>query len=191
MLILSDRYQKDNSSTMPKRKKTENCKASVQKETKPVTQQLVQFLSTVGQSELVSYQRLNEIACCDVKKKNRSCLSRAIEIVRRDYGVDLRCKHNLGYVRHKNEEISNHANVHHQSRLREDTKRYQQKIDCVDVAALPLQGKQEYAVAVTLVGIRNSLTRPQFTLDVRRELSMSPEKYIDRDKMLEKLKHFG
>jgi len=168
---------------------------TIQQETRfqrsPITQQLVQFLTAAPQGELMTYEQLNDVACCDIRRAKRHYLETALEIVCKDYGIIFRCEHGKGLVRLDATEISKYANQRHRGRLREDTKRYQQKIDCVDSRLLPPQEKQEYTLAVAHLGIRHTLINPHFDKALRKQLAQSPEKQIDKAQLLEQIKYFG
>lgn len=156
-----------------------------------ITQQLVQFLSSAPEGQLIIYEQLSEIACCDIQRAKRHFLETALEIVSKDYGIIFRCEHGRGIVRLSAAEISKYANQRHRSRLRQDTKRYQQKIDCVDSRVLTYPERQEYSLAITYLGIRNSLVSPKFDQVIRKELAQSPERQIDKAQLLEHIKYFG
>lgn len=157
----------------------------------PVTQQLLQFLSNTSVGQMVSYETLNEVACCNVQRKHRYFLDNALNIASKDYGILFRCVYGKGFMRLANSEISKYANHLHQSRLKEDTKRYQQKLDCVNSTTLSETEKQEYTLAVVHLGIRSSLVNPQFNNSIRKELAKSPDQQIDKSQLVEQLKHFG
>ena len=51
--------------------------------------------------------------------------------------------------------------------------------------------RQEYSLAITYLGIRNSLVSPKFDQVIRKELAQSPERQIDKAQILEHIKYFG
>lgn len=157
----------------------------------PITQQLIQFLRNVSVGDIVTYKDLNEVACCDIQKKNRHFLDNALDIVSKDYGILFRCVYGKGFIRLDNSQISKYANHRHISRLKEDTKRYQQKLNCVDTSILSSVERQEYTLAVLHVNVRSALGNPQFNNTVRKELAQSPEQQINKAKLIEQLKVFG
>jgi hypothetical protein len=168
---------------------------TIQKEQKfhrsPTTQQLVQFFASAPVGQLITYEKLSEVACCDIRGRKRHYLESALDIVSRDYGILYRTQHSKGVARLGVGEISSYANQRHRSRFREDTKRYQHKIDCVDSQLLEPQDKQEYSVAIAYLGLRYAFINPEIDQTIRRQIAQSPERQIDKAQLLEQIKNFG
>jgi len=157
----------------------------------PITQQLIQELVATSPKQVLTYERLSEVASVDIRGRQRYFLANARAIALKEYGVVFETKKNVGLVRLPEREICKVAFVCHLNKLKEDNKRYRLKLDAIDPNGLNAGERQEYSVSLVYLGMRHTICEERVEADIRKEVAASPALKIDRNQMLEQLKYVG
>jgi hypothetical protein len=157
----------------------------------PLTQQLVQTFRDLKEGEFISYEDLNMITNCDLQSRcYNHHLQTAKNIVQAEHSVLLDCRVGEGYTRLANKDISRHANIFHGKRLRSDTQRYRQKIECVEPSRLTHSQRVEYGLSMAYLGLRETMSTKETENALRQRVIKSPEQMIDKQALLEDLRAF-
>lgn len=159
----------------------------------PVTDQLINILLNVPIGGRITFEELSRAVRLDVKTEFRHRLESAKAIILKEGKADFDNDPDVGYIRISPDQIPQHANNKHKKRFKNDTKKYRQRIQCVDPDELNPESRKEYELAIVRVGIRESLMQPEFERAVKSRygMGMQPEQAIDRAALIEKMKTMG
>ncbi|MEO1208884.1 MAG: hypothetical protein AAFX78_05000 [Cyanobacteria bacterium J06638_20] len=153
----------------------------------PVTDQLIDFLKKIPEGGKVPYGEMCALVHVDVQRKCRHFLDSARLVLVQEYNMVFVSERNYGLTRLRNEEIAGYANRLHKRRLKQDTKRYKEKLEAVDPQKLSGSAAHDYHAGIIIASLREVITSKPVERKIQQSSQGTPPQ-VDEDGLLKQIK---
>jgi hypothetical protein len=136
---------------------------------------VVDILRRCPEGETVTYQQITDaMNGLSSQGKGRHHVSSAREILESE-GIFFRCVTNTGYQRLPQNEAVTYTQVTHKKRLKNDTKRFRNKLEGVDPSKLTEpQARQDYQLAIADLTLREAIASKPAEKVLKEHISNRP-----------------
>ena len=152
-----------------------------------ITQKIINEMVEIDIGNKISYPKLEDIAGVDCQK-NRSYLTSAINILRKEHKIIFKVIPNWGYQRISDEEIAHGTGKERGKRIKTQIKKAREELFAVEFSKLTDVGKVKHNLHSALFGALSVFFRPskQKRLEAEIEFQGKILEFNDTVKLFEK-----